>query len=353
MRKKIWLLPIIAILLFYGCGKKEDSQPTGGMADFSEVQTDADETAYEDNAAEEIPLSDEAKPLPEFPGSEKNFVFEMNGKRYEFQATETVKLLNYHQSYDSFFQQATVSLVTSCEGEVCRMMGIEEEYLPESKSDLETVYEGSNGVIYKSTGRDEEYDRTWNNFYFIFGDFIFVLYDADNLIKDGIDSQVVFEAANTAADTIKETDAENPLSTADGQLIGEPAFDDYRFALRPSSCYYYSAQYNVDSGNDYFTEGGLTWLSMNITMKDESGEPYVVEMEFSPDSYPSISDEAENTNLSFAGYDVYIDVDSVWSGQNYVILLGSKQVLTTLHSDSESFSPEKAVEALDIIFEKM
>lgn len=357
MKKTLWLLSAVALLLFCGCSKKENSRSTEAPAAPAQTQASndtaqIDENSYTDTVSEEADVSDEAKPLPEFPGSEDNFVFQMQGNYYEFQATDSTKLLYWRSDYIKPDRQGYIELVVSCEGAPSRMFNMSEYSFEESKSEYETVYEGVNGTVYQHTVSDD--NDIYHHYYFTSGNFIFELYDADDLINEGIDPQTVFETADAAMGSIKETNAENPLSTAEGQLIKEAAFDDYRFAFRPSSCYDYLAKFSINSGNSAFTEGGLSEMSMQIQMKDENGNDlYTAKMDFDPAASPSLSGNAENTGVNFAGYEIYLDTESMRSGQNYILLLGKEQVRTTLHADDERFTPEQAQEALSIIFEKM
>lgn len=367
MKKKILLAcMMVGMLALSACGDDSDDKKKDKDNDVQiEIDEQEDKTT-EEKTTEEITeevtteatteevteepeevLSDEPMAVPENPGTEDNFVFEMNGTKYEFKSTDTVKLYHYSQTFEgnADYGDQIVGLLKIYDGKGIRLSGMTMRGIEERRPDCDVVYDDGTTSVLKWNQEDGSYA-----YYVVFGDFAFGVLDFLFLEEEGYNMDDVFAAISDVHATITETSADNNMSTVYDGIMAREVVPGYRFAFRPSSQVYGQLWENDGNG---ILEYNLDYERIDYSMIQPCGAGINLEYNCSAtDAYYYAPDEdCVDTGLTFAGYKLYEDTDAY--EKTYVLFMPeliSRIDITVSGSLEVEFNAETAIGALEEAF---
>ena len=200
-RKAIGMLlaSVLAASAVTACGKEAETaenvntedteeistQYDSPMEQFGEIEVTEDPNAPQEDKSSLDGLAEDAVDMDENVGDKKHCTFSYNGTLYEFTEDKNTKLYSYKSfmedtaSYPD--QGGIIDLVSDVNGKPSRLMGMDSGVF-QSKSSLETVYEGENTTIY----HEHDGNRNWDYYYAVFDDFVFQIYDYQTLTAAGV-----------------------------------------------------------------------------------------------------------------------------------------------------------------------
>lgn len=355
------LTSMLAASLVTACGKDagetvpdteavadtEADAPSSPEEQFADIEVTEDPGAPQEDKGSLEGLNDEAVDMDENIGDQEHCTFDYNGNLYEFTADDDTKLYAYKSfmedtaSYPD--QGGIVDLVNDIKGKPSRLMGVYASDFANVKASSTVAYEGENTTIYKY--RDS--NRKWDYYYVVFDDFVFQLYDYQQLTAGGVKQAAIFEAADKIPTTIKKADKDETLSAPDGVITSQAVFDNYRFAfpevLKPS----YTVTYNVNETGSEFEEDRLC---VNGSIAVQGTEVYHVLFTFDTDASTDVAEDYQQTETDFAGYPIYLDPDGVTGGTCYKVILGEDPVCISLTAANADFNETAVKNALELLF---
>lgn len=367
MKKKILLAcMMVGMLALSACGDDSDDKKKDKDNDVQiEIDEQEDKTT-EEKTTEEITeeatteatteeateepeevLSDEPMAVPENPGTEDNFVFDMNGTKYEFKSTDTVKLYHYSQTFegDADYGDQLVGLIKIYDGKCIRFSGMTMRGIEQRRPDCDVVYDDGTTSVLKWNQEDGSYA-----YYVVFDDFAFAVIDFLFLEEEGYNMDEVFAAISDVHATITETSSDNNMSTVYNGLMARELVSGYRLAFRPSSKVY--GQLWENDGNNVL-EYDLDYEKVDYSMIQPCGNSINLSYTCCPTNaaYYSPDEDYVDTGLTFAGYKLYENTGAY--EKTFVLIMPdtfSRIDITASEYLEVEFNAETAISALEEAF---